>query len=66
MVALLHEMGHAYQYHSDKSLYRAALKSKESAEPIEDNVVAIENVVILELRERGCSEGIRWDYFHAR
>jgi hypothetical protein len=61
MVALLHEMGHAYQFFGDKDGYRQATRSM--AKPHEDNVVAaIENTVVLELRARGETEGIRWGY----
>jgi hypothetical protein len=63
-VGLIHELGHAYQFFGDRAAYRASLNP---AYAIEDNVVgAIENVVVMELREKGHNEGLRWHYGHTR
>ncbi|PRY75101.1 type III secretion system effector protein [Marivita geojedonensis] len=62
-IALIHELGHAYQFFGDRDGYRQAMKTVGS--PQEDNVVGgIETVVITELRQLGHNEGIRWYYGH--
>lgn len=62
-IALIHELGHAYQFFGDRDGYRQAMKKAGS--PQEDNVVGgIETVVIIELRQLGHKEGIRWYYGH--
>jgi hypothetical protein len=62
-VALMHELGHAYQFQQDPTAYRAEMKKFVNC--LEDtNVAAIENTVCLELNEAGASEGLRWDYNH--
>ena len=60
-VCLMHELGHAHQFFSDRTGYRQTVK--DIAKPQEDHVVAgIENTVVLELRKRGHKEGVRWGY----
>ncbi|MCK0148533.1 type III secretion system effector protein [Marivita sp. S6314] len=62
-IALIHELGHAYQFFGDRAGYRSAMTKAGS--PQEDNVVGgIETVVITELRQLGHDEGIRWYYGH--
>ena len=63
-IALIHELGHAHQFFSNRDEYRAEMK-KGILKCLEDtNCAAIENTVCLELNARGAKEGIRWDYYH--
>ena len=72
-VALMHEMGHALQYLSNPTEFRALFRKPDGSPntlgkmQVEDiNTAAVEQTVILELRQAGCDEGIRWDYFHTQ
>ena len=65
-MCLLHEMGHAYQYLSNKEEFRALIDEDNVIEIENVNVNAIENTVALELTGIGCVEGIRWDYWGQR
>ena len=69
---LIHEMGHAMQYLTDKKEFLARakvgmwnFKKPNFAELEQLNVQAIENTVIMELRQAGVDIGVRWDYFAA-
>ncbi len=62
-VCLVHEMGHAMQFLSDKAEYRRIKKSGGARVDLEQiNTQAIEQPIILELRAIGAAEGIRWHY----
>lgn len=66
-MCLMHEMGHAVQFLSDKEGYRAIKEGSGVRPDLEQlNTEAIEQPIILELRAKGMAEGIRWDYLHTR
>ena len=74
-VALMHELGHVYQFLSNPAEFRAFFRNADGSKKgvgemaagkqvIEQiNTAAIEQPVILELREAGYDLGIRWDYY---
>ncbi len=62
-VCLMHELGHAYQYLSNPDEYREFFSEGKTLDMEDINTAAIENTVVLELRQAGCNEGIRWDYY---
>jgi hypothetical protein len=62
-MALMHELGHAHQYLTDKAGYEEEMKKHSFIRCLEDtNCAAIENTVCQELNARGGREGIRWGY----
>lgn len=66
-MALMHELGHAHQYLTDKEGYEAEIQKNKLLRCLEDtNCAAVENTICLELNARGGNEGIRWDYYHLK
>ena len=70
-VCLMHELGHVLQYLSNPDEFRSLFKKPDGMPnvlgkmEVEDiNTAAIEQPIILELREAGVNMGIRWDYYH--
>lgn len=69
---LLHEMGHAMQFMTNKAEFMARIPDIDfdnQDDPIlldieNINVNAIENTVALELIDKGFTEGVRWKYRH--
>jgi len=75
-VCLMHELGHVLQYLSNPAEFRALFRNADGSKrrdgeimsaknTIEQvNTAAIEQPIIMELRDSGCNLGIRWDYYH--
>ena len=65
-LALIHELGHAMQFMTNKQAFRDRLANLDDEDVLLDientNVNTIENTVALELIEKGNHEGVRWDY----
>lgn len=64
-VLLIHELGHALQYQTDKAHFLSQMRTEDGVEQLEQaNVAAVEQTVVIELRDAGVDVGIRWDYLH--
>jgi hypothetical protein len=68
-LVLMHEMGHACQFMTDKAHFRSRMSNLTNAVRLDIeniNVNAIENTVANELNDKGFKEGIRWDYLKTK
>ncbi|MDC7813062.1 MULTISPECIES: hypothetical protein [Pseudomonas] len=65
-LVLMHELGHACQFLTNKAEFRKQLADKNILEVENINVNAIENTVAKELTAKNNKEGLRWDYLDAR
>lgn len=75
MVCLMHEFGHVLQYLSNPSEFRAWYRNADGSKKLDSEIVqgkdvleqtntaAIEQPVVLELRDAGCDLGVRWSYY---
>ena len=71
----MHELGHVLQFLSNPAEFRAFYRNEDGSKRTDSeismgkqvleqtNTEAIEQPIILELRDAGCKLGIRWDYY---
>lgn len=75
MVCLMHELGHVLQYLSNPTEFRAWYRNADGSKKMDSeimhgkdvleqtNTAAVEQPIVLELRDVGCDLGVRWSYY---